>query len=139
MEHQITNTIEAEIAELSRQIEVKKQELESRSGIVHEAISERELVATAVAENFYPTSAGAPVSPVGSSTATAPSVGDDYLKTLPPEMVEKVNHYISLVPTKGIREALTQVISAEPFLIDAFHDALVTNLYEELKERGIVK
>ena len=41
--------------------------------------------------------------------------------------------------SKGLKQALVSVQVEEPFIIDAFHDALVDRLYDELKTRGIIK
>ncbi|MCX6713415.1 MAG: hypothetical protein NTY66_04390 [Candidatus Vogelbacteria bacterium] len=143
MSENLNGGLEAEIAELSRQIEEKKRALEGTSGIVHE---DKELVSEAVAEHFYsqaPVSGGTPVAVSDDSTVPVVKkpvpVADDYLSTLPPETVEQLNGYISMIPASGIRPTIAKVQTESPFLLDAFHDALVTRLYDELVSRGIVK
>ena len=136
--------MEAEIAELSRQIEEKKRVLEGQSGIVRE---DKELVSETVAEHFYvatpkPTTAQAGSTATDDQSAPAPvpqPVSDDYLATLPPEQVEILNAYISMVPKDGIKATVNKLMMENPFMLDAFHDVLVTRLYEELKTRGIIK
>jgi hypothetical protein len=131
--------LEQEIAELSRQIEEKKRALESASGIEHES---REAVGEAIAERFYPVPAAAAT---GSASAAVPAktepqkVAADYLDSLTPEQIETINTYISMIPQAGIRTTVNRVLAENPFIIDAFHDALVTRLYDELKDRGIIK
>jgi len=148
-ENIVTNDLEAEIAELSRQIENKKRELETENGIVREGLisaTGKEVVAETVAEHFYGNNSSATTSdndndnsPVNPSPVKPTVVGKDYLDTLPPETVEAVNTYVAMVPKDGIRKTITRVQTEQPFIIDAFHDALVTRLYDELKQRGIVK
>jgi len=136
--------LEAEIAELSRQIEEKKRVLEGQSGIVRE---DKELVSETVAEHFYPTPANltAPASvgddqaPANAPAPVPRSVSDDYLATLPPEQIEVLNSYVSMVPKDGIKATVNKLMAENPFILDAFHDVLVTRLYDELKTRGIVK
>lgn len=143
----VTSDLESEIAELSRQIENKKRALEAENGIVRE---EKEVIAETVAEHFYTGTAPIAVTTsngdnndISDSSKATPikpaSVSKDYLDTLAPEAVEAVNLYVSMIPKDGIRKTVTKVQSEQPFLIDAFHDALVTRLYDELKERGIIK
>ncbi len=135
--------LEAEIAELTRQIEEKKRVLEGQSGIERE---DKELVAETVAEHFYPTPANltAPATDDG-APAAAPIVvvpqklSDDYLNNLPAEQVEMLNAYIVMIPKDGIKSTVNKVVAENPFILDAFHDVLVTRLYDELKTRGIVR
>lgn len=134
MENIGTNNLESEIAELTRQIEDKKRTLEQQNGIVHE----KNILAESLAENFYP------AAPVNSSSpapvpAPSPAPSDDYLASLPPETIEVINSYIQMVPKDGIRQTINKLQLQDPFIVDAFHDALVTHLYDELKARGIIK
>ncbi len=142
-EHILSNDLESEIAELSRQIEDKKRALEMENGISHE---EREVVSQAVAEHFYPDFASSDTvspnnneNPADDVVKPKATLTKDYLDTLVPETVEAVNAYVSMIPREGIRKTINKVQTEQPFLIDAFHDALVTRLYDELKDRGIIK
>lgn len=143
MSENLNGGLEAEIADLTRQIEEKKRVLEGQSGIVRE---DKEILAETVAENF---TGGSPVASAGTAPAGTPAgatspapvqpVGNDYLATLSPETVEQLNGYISMIPAAGIKKTVAKVKEENPYLLDAFHDALVTRLYDELKQRGIVK
>lgn len=142
-ENIVPNNLESEIAELSRQIENKKRALETENGIVRE---DKEVVAETIAEHFY---SGGNITAVSDddsdddTTKTVPTkpmpVGKDYLDTLSPETVEAVNTYVAMIPKDGIRQTVNKVQVEQPFIIDAFHDALITRLYDELKQRGIIK
>lgn len=143
-ENIISNDLESEIAELSRQIENKKRALEAENGIVRE---EKEIVAETVIEHFYTEVNPAADSRINSDEDNSPksvlpkmvAVGKDYLDTLAPETIESVNAYVSMIPRDGIRKTVSKVQTEQPFLIDAFHDALVTRLYDELVARKIIK
>lgn len=137
------NGLEAEIAELSRQIEVKRKQLESERGIV----SDREVVHEALAEDFVTNEAVTTTEQVGldltqvkvtPQVAQAPTVGQSYLDILDDQSVAIINNLISLVPVEGIKKTIKQALTHPPFILDAFHDALVDKLYDELKTRGLV-
>lgn len=143
-ENAFNQDLESEIAELSRQIENKKRALEVEKGIVRE---EKEILAETVVEHFYPNQdlniSASNTTDENLAVATTVTklnpVNKDYLDTLPAEVVESINTYVSMIPKDGIRKTINKVQSEQPFMVDAFHDALVTRLYEELKERGIIK
>lgn len=132
--------LEAEIAELTKQIEAKKLALESSAGVVRE---DREIISSTVAEKFYdPASSASDDSVADDNQGEADKktkVSKDYLDNLQPETVSAINAYVSLIPKSGIRKTIKLVQTEQPFMVDAFHDALVTRLYEELKQRGIIK
>lgn len=140
------NNLEVEIAELQKMIEVKRDQLEKAGGI----IEEKELVRQSVKEMFLDAvtlKAGTQnVSSQASLSTTTPTsitqtmpVGGSYLDYLDPQTTEIINQLIAEIPAKGIISAINGVAGQEPFVVDAFHDALVDKLYDELKQRGFVK
>lgn len=136
------NNLEQEIAELQKMIETKRDQLEKEGGI----IEEKELVKQSVQEIFR---AGKTVPPSPTSTSSLgqtahPTLVEtakngSYLDHLDTDTAEAVNKLIALIPEKGIATAIELVSTNEPFVIDAFHDALIDKLYDELRARGIVK
>ena len=138
-----STSLEAEIAELSRQIEVKRKQLESERGIV----SDREVVHETLVEDFISNETSTTneqvgldltqAKPVAQVTQTS-AVGQSYLDTLDDQSVAVINNLISLVPVEGIKKTIKQALTHPPFILDAFHDALVDKLYDELKTRGLV-
>ncbi|HEY4506424.1 MAG TPA: hypothetical protein VJJ24_03195 [Candidatus Paceibacterota bacterium] len=135
--------IEAEIAELSRQIDEKRRVLEESRGISvehKEALAEvvREHVFKDQAPKFTPAPQPNPAVPPPSGGTTA-SGQKSYLDDLSPESATEVNRLIELVPTKGLMAAIAEAKNSDPFVLDAFHDALVDKLYDELKSRGLIK
>jgi hypothetical protein len=122
--------LEQEIAELSKAIEDKRSALAAERGVV----AEREVVHQVVS-NYVAPSAGAAPAP----TAPAPTAGNSYLDTLDPASVGKVNDLVASIGDKGFKQAISRAKEEIPYVLDAFHDALVTYLYDDLKKRGIVK
>ena len=43
-----------------------------------------------------------------------------------------------MVAGKGIKKAIEEAKKNSAFVLDAFHDALVDKMHDELKERGII-
>ncbi len=137
-----TAAIEAEIAELSRRIEEKRKVLESSHGIVEE----RELVASAVKEKIAElTPSGAPattsaVQPTSLPTTNLPASPQraSYLDTIGPGAIERLNVLLQMAVDHGLKKALKALETEEPFLVDAFHDAIADRYYEELKRHGVL-
>ena len=50
----------------------------------------------------------------------------------------EVEYLVDLAFHKGIKKAVAEARHSSPFVLDAFHDALVGKFYPELKKRGIV-
>lgn len=130
--------IEQEIAELSSLIDQKRAQLENKAGI----ITEKELIKESLARHFSDTNEeqGGPegYSPASPSTLTAtPSVS--YLNNLNDQEIETVNTIVAGVPKAGLRATLKNLITHQPFIIDAVHDLLTDSLYNEMTERGLLK
>ncbi|MFA5023307.1 MAG: hypothetical protein WC385_00810 [Candidatus Paceibacterota bacterium] len=141
------NNLEQEIAELQKMITAKRDELEKQGGIVEE----KELVRQSVKEMFLDKTVPATSTPAttqadAGQTQTVPSTGatqtvppnGSYLDYLDPQTADTINKLIGEIQTKGIAPVIDEAAGQEPFVIDAFHDALVDKLYDELKERGLV-
>ena len=135
------SVIEAEIADLTREIDARRKMLEAQGGVVVEAPSGRELVRTALIEKMSP---GAPLPQTSTAstiqTKAVPQAKKtaSYLDDLDEETIEKVNQLIEYAFAKGIKKALARAYENDPAVADAFHDALVDKLYAELKTRGVV-
>jgi hypothetical protein len=51
---------------------------------------------------------------------------------------QEIEHLLGLVFEKGILAANAEASRSNPFVLDAFHDALTGKLYPELQKRGLV-
>lgn len=131
--------IEAEIAQLQQMIEVKRNQLESQSGIVEE----KELVRSALKEMIgLGEPQAAPASSVSNGQAisqTTSTISGSYLDRLDEEGVATVNRYIEGIGQQGLVKTLNKVAAESPFVVDAVHDVLVDKLYEQLKAKNLIK
>lgn len=69
--------------------------------------------------------------------------GDDlqlpaYVIAAAPATKLEVEQLLSLAFQEGILKASAEAAKTNPFVLDAFHDALAGKLYPELKKRGVV-
>ena len=138
MENISQNKIEQEIVELTRMIELKRNQLEAGHGI----IEEKEIVRGHIAEKLNEASAIFAQQQQARSASVAGgaiSPTASYLDSLNDEAVGKLNKYIEIAFEKGVEKAVKEVENESPDIIDAFHDALVDKFYDELKSRGVVK
>jgi len=129
----MAENLEQELVKLEQEYAQKRAEIESREkvGEVREVPPEKETVREVVREQIE----AAPAPPV---QTTPPS--DDTSSYQRPELQAHVQELINLAFERSIKEAIDKVkASHNPALIDAFHDALVDNLYNELVERGQIK
>jgi glutamine synthetase type III len=135
------NNLEVEIAELQKMIEAKRDELEKEGGIIEEKDLVRQSVKEMFLDSITPKTNIATTTPSSVPTASSQTVpaNASYLDYLDPQTTEVINQLISQISSKGVTPVIDEVAGQEPFIIDAFHDALVDKLYEELKERGFVK
>ena len=69
---------------------------------------------------------------------TKETVLPDYLKDSPPEIKLRVEKLVDLVFHQGIEKTIKEANQAGPFILDAFHDALIDKLYDELKKRNLI-
>lgn len=135
--------IEQEIAELSKAIEEKRAILEREDRV----FEEKELVRTVAHETIAglklytmgpPAAKPAPSEPPPAAPPPPPPSGH-YLDNLDEESHSRVQSLVNETFHKGIKKTLPKLQHEEAFVIDAYHDALVDKLYEELKTRGVVK
>jgi uncharacterized coiled-coil protein SlyX len=138
-----SQAIEAEIAQLQKMIEIKRNQLEAQSGIVEEKELVRSAIQEMITESAETDSEATSSRPViAAKTKAAPTggaSGASYLDRLDDESATKLNTYIAEIGQYGIVKTLNKVMTEEPFIIDALHDALIDRLYDELKAKGLIK
>ncbi|MBI2278916.1 MAG: hypothetical protein HYU81_02540 [Candidatus Brennerbacteria bacterium] len=102
----------------------------------------REVVRASIVAAVLPLPADAPA---GTSTKAGVSEKENnnrlpsYLSGESPEVRMEVERLVSLALDEGIAPAVAAAAKHPPFVLDAFHDALVDKLMPELERRGIVK
>lgn len=63
----------------------------------------------------------------------------DYVESTGVETKLEIEYLLDLAFHKGLDRAVSEARKTSPFVLDAFHDALVGKLYPELRKRGILK
>lgn len=138
--------IEQQVVELERQLAEKRQELsrQHEAGQITEMPQERDTLHEVVGEQigeYTPV----PLQPTTNNQQPAtsplpPPVVSDTPAYLSDELKAQVQELVNLAFTKSIDAAISQARATNnAALIDAFHDALVDELYALLVERGKLK
>ena len=127
------NIIEQEIAALSQQIEAKRSQLELERG---SAVESREVLHTIVGEKVF--GSGNATNPTSPAASRGKSSSTSYLDDLDPADIEKVNALFDLIPVQGIAKTIEQAKNEPAYILDAFHDALVDKLHDELKKQNLI-
>jgi hypothetical protein len=135
-----SNTLEQEIAQIEQALASKRAALEEQqqAGEITEIPNEKETLREIVGNTFPPTTQ-VPVSQPADSqqpVVTPPPIVEppSYLSD---ELKGKVQELVNLAFTQSIDGAIKQARATNnAALIDAFHDALVDELYNQLVERG---
>ncbi len=144
-EGEAPNLLEQEIAQIERDLASKREVLErqKQEGVIPEMPHEKETLRELVGEKIASPPTGGPVparpAPVPQRQATPPPAVEppSYLSE---ELKAKVQELVNSAFTKTIDDAIKQARATNnAALIDAFHDALVDELYNHLVERGKLK
>lgn len=133
MERDPQSKIELEIADLTKQIEAKRKILEASKGIIEEKEVVRQAVGEKISENSpqFTQKSASPAKKTGGNSVS-------YLDSADEETSDIVNGLLGIVFSSGIEIAIKEAEKQEPYIMDAFHDALTDKLYEELRSRGII-
>jgi len=143
-EGEMPNSLEQEIAQIERDLTSKREALErqKQTGAIPEIPHEKETLREIIGEKIAPSPA--PIQP-----SPAPAPPQQAVPSLPSfeppsylseELKAKVQELINTAFSKTIDDAIKQARATNnAALIDAFHDALVDELYNYLVERGKLK
>jgi hypothetical protein len=140
-EGEMPNNLEQEIAQIERDLASKRAALEQQktTGEIQELPHEKETLHEVVGERLAPMPMPAPQAPVAAPLPVTPPPADapSYMSE---ELRDKVQNLVNVAFTKSLDEAIKEVRATNnAALIDAFHDALVDELYGYLVERGKLK
>lgn len=128
------NHLESEIADLSRQIEAKRLQLEQEGGVM---IEDRQAVAEVVKDHLMAVETTVPAPTTTAVTSSDDS--DDYLENLDESTTQVVNGLIAKLPEVGLVKTIALARDTNPFYLDVLHDALTSRLYDELVAQGYLK
>ena len=124
------NTLERDIERLGREIAERKNLPENQK------VPERELVKRAIAPVILQAQNKSQTDEKKEPEESRAL--PEYLKEIPEEIKIKVKDLINEVFNKGLVKTVQEAAKADPFVLDAFHDALTDKLFEELKARKII-
>lgn len=132
----VFSRVEEEVKKTINRPEMKDATHET---IVKESI--KSVVESVPASSVDPTPSPLPISTTTSNddNSLLPSYlssDDDSSKSQVKEIVEKL---VKDVFTSGLENAIKSAKRYEPFVEDAFHDALIEKIVPELKKKGILK
>ena len=134
-------TLEQEIAQIERDLASKRTVLEQQkqSGAIAEVPHEKETLREIMREQYAPPASATQQLTTNNQQPTTilpPPIVEPPLY-LSPELKEKVQELVNVAFTTTISDAIKQAQATNnAALIDAFHDALVDELYNYLVERG---
>ncbi len=138
-------TLEQEIAQIEQDLASKRSTLEQQkqSGTIAELPHEKETLHEVIGEKISESqpAASIPSQVSGGQTPTVlPSPVVQPPAYLSPELKEKVQELVNIAFAQTLETAIKQARATNnSSLIDAFHDALVDELYNYLIERGKLK
>ena len=140
----LQNNLEQEIAQIEQDLASKRATLEEQrqSGAIGEVPHEKETLREVVREQYAPPAPvqQQPAPSAGSGQVIPPPPVVEPPSYLSPELKEKVQEFVNIAFSVSPSEAIKQVRATNnAALIDAFHDALVDELYNYLLERGKIR
>lgn len=144
-EGEAPNSLEQEIARIEQDLTSKREALErqKQTGAIPEIPHEKETLREIVGEKITPPQTPVPPTaggPLPQQPTTLPTPQVEPPSYMSEELKSKVQELVNVAFSKTIDEAIKQARATNnAALIDAFHDALVDELYNYLVERGKLK
>src|SRR3989344_5368306 len=117
-----------------------EQHLERISGEVKEYQQQKGIEQAdrnAVKEVLRPYVERAPAQSSAPSSGMSP-VLPNYLQNDAPEVKAKVTELVNGAFQQGIEKSIAEAARYGPYILDAFHDALTSKVYDELKLRRLI-
>ncbi|MEK7193658.1 MAG: hypothetical protein AAB652_02610 [Patescibacteria group bacterium] len=121
-------TLEADLHRLANEVKEYRKE----SG--NENVTDRELLKQSI-QRLYPTLPQKQNSPPDDAQSPLP----EYAANASSETKLEIEYLLDMAFHQGIEKANASAKGSNPFVLDAFHDALAGKLYPELERRGLLK
>lgn len=122
-----------DVEKVGKEVAEKKEALETKH------YSEKDLIKQHVGQMVYPQAKPAP-----QQVQKAPATQDedkflpDYLKEADPEIKRQVERLLEITIRNGLEQGIKEAQKMPPFILDAYHDALIDKLHDELVKRKII-
>jgi hypothetical protein len=120
--------LEADIRRLAEEVEKHRERPENQS------VGDQEILKRSL-EVF--TQGATPVSQGARDDSKSPL--PSYAQSVSSETKLEIEYLLDLALREGIMRAAVEAKKSNPFVLDAFHDALTGRLYPEFQKRGILK
>jgi hypothetical protein len=128
------NVIEQEIAQLEARLKEKKASLENGPQSVETTPTDKEIVHQAVGEKIQQQI------PQYQPASQKPASQGNQQSYLDPALQEPVQTLVNIAFGQGLEVAIKQAVATgNAALIDAFHDVIADQLYQELLTRNKIK
>ena len=124
--------LEADIERLSVELKERRDHPEMQGLSGHEKVRE-------AIRAISPAPAPTDDTPAAAQTNVFQNPLPDYAKNATPETKLEIETLLESAFRDGLAKASAAAAKSNPFVLDAFHDALAGKLYPELKKRGIVE
>lgn len=122
------NVLEKDLERLAAEVRMREQNPDAKEMRGEDLVRESLKV-------FAPPPGASPAPAQDASLGIVPN----YARGASPEAKLEIEYLIDIALQKGIAAASALAAKTNPFVLDAFHDALAGKLYDEFKRRGILK
>jgi len=120
--------LEADIQQLAQEVQKHREQPESKS------IGDREILKRSIQAFTQTVPVPAPQAAQGSKSHLPA-----YADSASSETKLEIEYLLDVALRDGIFKATAEAKKSNPFVLDAFHDALIGKLYPEFQKRGILK
>ncbi len=114
---------------------IGKEVAEKKSTPEIKHYSDRDLVKQAIQPMAYPS--GKPA-PSREQSSEEDKFLPDYLKEADPKIKNQVEKLLEDTVRNGLASGINEARKTSPFILDAYHDALIDKLHNELKKRKMI-
>ena len=126
------SALEQDMQRLAQEVLARKGQKESL------AMPEREIVKEVLSSQIEDQPYVTPSFSSSNAQASTSSPLPQYMNDESAEIKLKVEQLINETFHKGVSETIKEARKMNPFILDAFHDALTSRVYDELKERKLI-
>jgi hypothetical protein len=126
--------------QIGQDIEKLKKEI-TESKLIPEIknYSEKDLIKQNIGQKLYPQGKSeAPIQKVQTAPAEDDKYLPDYLKNSERAIKDQVEKLLEITIRTGLEKGINEARKMPPFIMDAYHDALVDKLHEELIKRKMI-
>ncbi|MBI5220864.1 MAG: hypothetical protein HY978_03465 [Candidatus Liptonbacteria bacterium] len=132
-------SLEADLARLAEEVRRHKN-LPDTVGLNDREILRKVLESISEREPSQPSGLPATqASPTPAGGTTTQSMLPAYAQSAPAETKLEIEYFLDMALTKGVVQAYNEARKSNPFVLDAFHDALAGKLLPELEKRGLIR